>query len=248
MSDNVQEAAPPPSYEEAIQENPSDVIPPSLLSVDGQSITAQGPQDETPTVVYQLNRGIASLSHATSEVKFERLVTVVSDAEHEAGGATSKRRRRHVYNLKYIHKAPGGLEGVPSDSPHYYVEALSSRTKPGSLGIKKATLRKQWKAIPLDLSGKTSSYKLPQFIKNANPVFILSIQDDQYTWADAQGSVVAEEVAEDDEQSGPKLQVKVAMPRESLDMLVALWCCHVWQQSADGQSRTQSYRESSKWL
>ncbi|KAJ3473048.1 hypothetical protein NLG97_g10547 [Lecanicillium saksenae] len=243
MSDEIESGPLPPSYREVIEEKESDVIPPSLLSVDGQSITTQASQDEPAAIAYQLNRGISSLSHATSEVTFERLVVPQNDSDEKAV-ASASRRKRHIYNLKYIHRAPGGLEGVPSDSPHYYVEAVSSRTKLGSLGIKKSTLRKQWKAIPLDMSGKNSSYKLPQFIKSADAAFTLSIKDDQFIWTDAQGTTVAEEALGDGEQPAPNLQVKVAMPRNYLDLLAALWCCHVWQQSADGQGQVQSRLDS----
>ncbi|KAJ6783521.1 hypothetical protein PWT90_02052 [Aphanocladium album] len=245
MSEDIDSGPLPPTYREVIDEKESDVILACLVSVDGQTITTQASPDEPAAVAYQLNRGIASLSHATSEVVFERLV-MPQDGSDERAATSASRRRRHIYNLKHMHRAPGGLEGVPSDSPHYYAQAVSSRTKLGSLGIKKSTLRKQWKAIPLDMSGKNSSYKLPQFIKNAEPVFTLSLKDDQFTWADTQGNTVAEEVLLEEEQSEPKLQVKVAMQRNSFDLLVALWCCHVWQQSADGQDRVQSRLDSGK--
>ncbi|ATY58740.1 hypothetical protein A9K55_002601 [Cordyceps militaris] len=238
MSADEMNGSPPPSYQDVVDEKASDRIPPSLLSVDGQTITTQHHEGVSPTAAYRLNRGIATLSHATSEVTFERVVKAHGQATEKAPDRT-----RHIYNLRYIHKAPGGLEGVPSDSPHYYVESVSSKTGLGSLGMKKSTLRKHWKALPLDLSGKTSSYKLPQFVKDADAVFTLSLQGDQFVWADARGNVVAEEIPQED-GSASKLQVKSSLQRDSFEMLVALWCCHVWQQSAEGQPRVQTRLES----
>lgn len=215
----------PPLYDEVV-----DVCQPTILILAGQSIHAES-ADSAP--LYQLNRGIATLTHATQNVEFQRVQYSVKT--RSGGEPAVKPRERHVYNLKHNHKVPGGLESWPSESPQYYIESVSSTTREaGTLGLKKSRFpgRKQWRVLSVDLTGKNSKYDygLPTFITDAKPVFEINHKKAGYEWTDGEGKAVA---VEDEGEDTHRLIVTASLPRNTLDALVALWCCRMWQYSAD---------------
>lgn len=218
----------PPSYDEVI-----DVCQPTILVLAGQSIHAES-ADSAP--LYQLNRGIATLSHATQNVEFQRVQYTARTTS--AGEPAVKPRERHVYNLKHNHKVPGGIDSWPSESPNYFIESVSSTTREaGTLGLKKSRFpgRKQWRVLPVDLSGKNSkhAYGLPIFFKNAEPVLEINHRKVGYEWTDGEGKAVA---VEDEGEDTHRLIVTASLPRKTMDALVALWCCRMWQYSADNKA------------
>ncbi|KAJ0114095.1 hypothetical protein J7T55_007929 [Diaporthe amygdali] len=219
----------PPSYDEVI-----DVCQPTILILAGQSIHAESAESAP---LYQLNRGIASLTHATQNVEFQRVQYTVKTTS--GGEPAVKPRERHVYNLKHNHKVPGGLDSWPSESPNYFIESVSSTTREaGTLGLKKSRFpgRKQWRVLPVDRSGKNSKheYGLPTFIKDAKPVFEINHRKACYEWTDAEGTAVA---VEDEGEGTHRLIVTASLPRKTMDALVALWCCRMWQYSADNTEK-----------
>lgn len=215
----------PPSYDEVV-----DVCQPTILILAGQSIHAES-ADSAP--LYRLNRGVTSLTHATQNVEFQRVQYSVKTTPD--GEPTVKPRERHVYNLKHNHKVPGGYDSWPSESPNFHIESVSSSTKEaGTLGLKKSRFpgRKQWRVLPVDRSGKNSKkgFGLPTFVKDAKPVFEVTHKAVGYEWTDGEGKPVA---VEDEGEDTHRLIVTASLPRKTLDALVALWCCRMWQYSAD---------------
>ncbi|POS77677.1 hypothetical protein DHEL01_v203932 [Diaporthe helianthi] len=216
----------PPLYDEVV-----DICQPTILILAGQSIHAET-ADSAP--LYQLNRGIASLTHATQTVELQRVQYSVKTTP---GGAPAVRPRdRHIYNLRHKHKVPGGLDSWPSESPNFYIESVSSSTKEaGTLGLKRSRFpgRKQWRVLRVDRSGRNSKndFGLPTFFKGVRPVFEISHNKAAgYEWTDGEGRAVA---IEDEGEDTHRLIVTASLPRQSLDALVALWCCRIWQFSAD---------------
>ncbi|KAK2030513.1 hypothetical protein LX32DRAFT_320720 [Colletotrichum zoysiae] len=199
-----------PPYD-AVSPPYQEVCPPTTLIIAGQSIhalTADSPE------LYHLSLGISSLSDITTEVELSRV-----EPTRDGSG-----RRRHIYDLRYMRSGPGGYVKLPSDSPHYFIERASRRV-PGlqDLGLKKSRLpgKACAAALPVDTRGKTSKYGIPNFVKDGAPVFSVN----KNRWADAQGAPVASmhDAAEH------SLVVTAALPRAQFDMLVALWCCKVWE-------------------
>lgn len=237
-----------PSYRDAADEKLFDPVQPAIFSLAGQTIYVDeyGVKDGEPAAAFQLNRGLASLSHATSEVTFER-VSTITDNTKEKGAPAVPERRRHLYTLKHMNRAPGGLEGVPSGSPQYYIEAATSKGTIAHTGFKKSLLRKEWKALPLDMSGKDSRYRLPTFIANADSVFELSERDDCYCeWSDVQGNMIATSNTSED-SAKHELRISMGLARDQRDALVALWCLCVWRHSADRQPRVESRLEEGEF-
>lgn len=208
---------------------------PITLMLAGQSIYTDS---DDAALLYQLNRGVANLTQATHKVELERVERTVKAATDEP---TVKSRARHIYDLNYLKDAPGGLESLPSDSPHYFIQAVSKRTI-GHIGLKKSRFRSHWTALPIDISGKNSSYGLPQYLKHSQPLFKVQTEKDKYKWTNGDGSVVA---IEDEDEDRHRLIVTVSLHHESLDALVALWCCRVWQYSAEHAESLQEGSEGS---
>lgn len=215
---NANEAAPEPT--------PSQTnCPPQTLVLRGQSIHAES-QAWPP--LYLVDRGISSLGHSTSQVALERVIASAQSISADPANV-SKLRSHHIYNLKHLTKAPGGLAKLPSHSPQYYIQRACNKGL-GSYGIKKSSFRPQWKALPLDTSGKHTEYGLAKFVKDGTPIFQYAKLKDAYTWEDDNGDSVAVESIEEDLH---QLHITAELANDMLDALVGLWCCRIWQQSAD---------------
>ncbi|GJC89052.1 hypothetical protein ColLi_11890 [Colletotrichum liriopes] len=205
-----------PSYHEASPPG-QDIFQPTTLILAGQSIHALTP--DSPSL-YRLSLGIADLAEITTQVELSRV-------EPNKNGSG---RERHIYDLKHMRSVPGGYEKLPADSPRYYIQRASRRLPdPAALGIKKSSSILPGKAahstaVPVDVSGKTSKYGIPNFCKDGVAIFATNGRE----WTDAQGNAVA--VMHDDKaDKRHSLIVTTAMPRGQFDMLVALWCCHIWE-------------------
>ncbi|KUI68349.1 hypothetical protein VM1G_04594 [Cytospora mali] len=141
--------------------------------------------------------------------------------------------------------SPGGLEPLPSDSPYYFIESVSNSTRAiGNLGIKKSFFRQHWKFLPVDVSGKKSKAGLPQFLKNAAPVFEIDYSKNRYEWVDAKGKAIA---VKSDRGDKNRLIVMASLPQQTMDVLVALWCCCMWQYSADHTEPIHEGMEGVRW-
>ncbi|KAK7434894.1 hypothetical protein CaCOL14_012499 [Colletotrichum acutatum] len=199
-----------PPYD-AVSQPYQEVCPPTTLVIVGQSIHALT-ADSPP--LYNLNLGISSLSDITTEVELSRV-----EPEQDGSG-----RRRHIYDLRYMRSGPGGYVKLPSDSPHYFIERASRRV-PGiqDLGLKKSRLpgKECTTVLPVDIRGRTSRYSIPNFVQDSAPVFRIN----RNRWEDAEGA----QIASIHDTTECSLVVTAALPRAQFDMLVALWCCKVWE-------------------
>jgi len=195
---------------------------PVILVLGGQSIHAES----DPTAhLYEVNRGIASLGPATSKVEFARM---------ERSARTANQRSRHIYNL---HHTPGPLRIPSTRNAEYFIEAVAAPARRlGHLGLKTApVLGEHWTALPVDMKGWTELQR-PPFVADAAPIFEAYHRQGVCKWIDGDGHDVAKEY---DSDQGHRLLVTASLQRETLDALVALWCCRLWQQSVD-QQRSQT--------
>jgi hypothetical protein len=216
----------PPSYEDAASKDSEAILQPTIHVLAGQSIHAES---ASAAPLYKLNRGIATLSHATSEVEFERVDrTVRTDANDEP---SIRPRTRHIYDLCRVNGIFGTANTLPSNSPQFMIKAMTKKTL-GNLALKKSMLRSHWKALPVDVSGKSSDYNLPAFVKDGKAMFELRQKGGRYEWTDANGNPIA---FEDEGEGQHRLVVTASLHRETMDALVALWCCRLWQYSAEHQ-------------
>ncbi|RWA04223.1 hypothetical protein EKO27_g10886, partial [Xylaria grammica] len=61
-------------------------------------------------------------------------------------------------------------------------------------------------------------------------LFELRKRDGRWEWAGKDGNAVA---VEDEGDDTHRLIVTAALPRATVDALVALWCCRLWEYSAE---------------
>ena len=217
----------PPAYDDGASNDVNALVPPTIHVLAGQSIRAESAHGAP---LYQLDRGIATLSYATSEVEFMRVDRLVmQDANDEP---TIKPRTRHIYDIKHIKGVYGTLSSLESKSPPIFIQATSKKNSVGHLGLKKSHMRSHWKVLPVDVSGKSSKYGQPAFFKDAKPVFELRHKRGRYEWVDPEGNAIA---VEDEGEDQYRFVVTATLRREVLDALVALWCCRLWQYSAEHQ-------------
>lgn len=199
----------PPGYEN---------LPPMTMTVEGQEIHAVKPGAQ---LLYRLSLGITTLSEITTEVQLSRIEPTKSGSE----------RQRRIYDLKHMRRTPGGFEKVPAESPRYYIQR-ASRLVPGhaAVGIKKKRSlmggkAEQVTAVPVDLSGKASKFGIPTFVKDSESIFTLKGLE----WVSAAGNSVAVMYDGNKEDKAHSLVVTASLPRAQFEILVALWCCHVWE-------------------
>ncbi|KAH9226941.1 hypothetical protein K456DRAFT_1902901 [Colletotrichum gloeosporioides 23] len=204
----------PPTYEVASQPG-QELCQPTTLILAAQSIHVMTP-DSPP--LYRLSLGIADLTDITTEVELSRVESRKDGTERE----------RHIYDLLHMRLGPGGYTRLPSDSPKYHIKR-QTRSIPGlqDLGMKKSHSlipgKKRFAAVPVDVYGKTSKVGITNFVKGAEAVFTT----DGHEWADSQGNSVA--IMHDNEEKQHSLVVTATLTRAQFHMLVALWCCHVWE-------------------
>ncbi|KAI1739131.1 hypothetical protein F4680DRAFT_422945 [Xylaria scruposa] len=216
----------PPSYAEAVTApGPTDdVMQPVILVLAGQTIHAE---TASSAPLYYLDRGIASLTRATTEVMLEHVVRMSSDNE-----PSLRDRRRHVFNLEHSWTVYNSL---PSNCPQFFARAVSKRAL-GHFGLKRARLRSAFTALPLDIAGKGNNLGLPGVAKDAQPLFEVRRRDDRWEWTDKNGNAVA---FEDEGEDTHRMIVTAPLLRTTLDALVALWCCRLWEYSADHTKEVQ---------
>lgn len=234
----------PPSYNDATEDQNDSIIQPAILVLAGQSVHAES---AASAPLYEVNRGIATLSNATSEVEFNRVERTVKATR--TGEPSIKSRQQEIYKLMSMGehtRLVKKLMFVPESTPSFYIKAVSRRRTLGNIGLKKEKRLFQdprWLALPVDLSGKRSEYGLPTFINDSKALFDIRRKDGRWTWSDADGALIA---MEDDADNQFRLIVTRALHRETLDALVALWCCRIWQDSADSQEKVHEGMEGGK--
>ncbi|XXH01599.1 hypothetical protein Hte_007959 [Hypoxylon texense] len=219
----------PPSYDEAATTSASpnlanETLEPIILVVSGQTIHAE---TASTAPLYHLDRGIESLTLATSKVTLERVERAVRT--NPANEPSLRNHRRHIFDLEQPWKSP--YHPLPSSCPRLFARAVSKRAL-GHVGLKKPRLPRTGplKALPVDVAGKGNDLGAPGFVKDARPLFELRKKDRRWEWADGDGHAVA---VEDDGEGTHRLIVTAPLLRETLDALVALWCCRMWEWSAD---------------
>ncbi|KAI0428956.1 hypothetical protein F5Y09DRAFT_343165 [Xylaria sp. FL1042] len=191
---------PPPYTETVASSSTDDVIQPTILVLAGQTIHAE---TASCAPLYHHDRGIASLSRATSKVTLERVErSVRTSIDNEP---SLRDRRRYVFTLE------------------------RSWTVYNTLPPIKARLRSMFTALPVDIAGRDNKLGLPGFTKDAQPLFELRRRDGRWEWADKDGNAVA---VEDESDDIHRLIVTATLPRMTVDALVALWCCRLWEYSA----------------
>ncbi|KAI0528482.1 hypothetical protein GGR58DRAFT_495793 [Xylaria digitata] len=229
MSPQPEAADRPPSYAEAVTAlSPTDdAMQPMILVLAGQTIHAE---TASSAPLYHLDRGIASLSRVTAKVTLERVERVVrTSSDNEP---SLRDHRRHVFTLE---RSWTVYNSLPSNCPHFFARAVSKHAL-GHFGLKKARLRSAFTALPLDIAGKGNKLGLPGFANDAQPLFELRRRDGRWEWADKNGNAVA---VEDEGDDTHRMIVTAPLPRTTLDALVALWCCRLWEYSADHTEEAQ---------
>ncbi|TLS23801.1 hypothetical protein PpBr36_08971 [Pyricularia pennisetigena] len=198
-----------------------DILSPTTLTVEGQEIHAAKPDAR---LLYRLSLGIATLSEITTEVQLLRV-------EPSKGGGDSSERQRHIYDLKHMRSTPGGFKKVPAESPMYYIQRASRIVpEPAAVGFKKkhslmGGSAEQLIVVPVDLSGKASKFGIPTFVKNADAVFV----NKGLEWFNTRGESIAVMHFGTKDDRLHSLVLTASLPRAQFEMLVALWCCHVWE-------------------
>lgn len=215
----------PPAYDDS-EDGVSKTLDPAILVLSGQSIHAES-ADAAP--LYQLTRGVARLTYATSEVELRRVDRVVRTDDD--GEPAVEPRGRHIYDLKHLKGLHGTLSSLPQDSPPIFIKAMS-RQAVGDFALKKSVLRSQWRALPVDTTGKSSKYNWTAFNKDGKPLFEVRCKNGRYEWADTEGNAIAVEDGGEEQQ---RLLVTASLKREVVDALVALWCCRLWRYSAENE-------------
>lgn len=227
----------PPSYDDPKDDDVNKTLDPTILVLSGQSIHAES---ANAALLYQLTRGVVKLTYTTSEVELRRVDRVVETDDNDEPAI--KPRSRHIYDLKHIKGIHGTLSSLPQDSPPIFIEAITRKSL-GNFALKKSLLRSHWKALPVDTTGKSSKYNFTAFVKDAKPLFEIRHKHGRYEWTDTEGHAIAVEDGGEEQQ---RLLVTASLQRETVDALVALWCCRLWQYSAENEVPLYSGVDSGK--
>lgn len=236
----------PPGYDEVLDDGADRPIGPITLVLSNHHIISHSPSDPNPQPLYELNRGVASLSQATSTVTFSRLDHTVRKTPE--GDPMIKERKRHLYDLEHASKPllaryAGDIHF--KNCPPYWCKSAVRKTA-GDLGLKIESKFMSTKTAYKVFKVKRDSgeYGEPGFLRDKKggeplPVFEVGWQKklNVYLWTDGSGNEVAVESTVD---GAHKLEVAKELQREMLDALVALWCARIWSDSAAKQEKGRS--------
>ncbi|CAK7229695.1 hypothetical protein SCUCBS95973_007314 [Sporothrix curviconia] len=212
--------------------DPAEILPPAVLVLDGQAIYAESSSPDA--VLYHVDRGLTTLGPATKEVRLQR-----SDRRTLADGAV-RVRERDLYTLSHLHDQvlPSLVLGA-RDRPRFFLRAESSRTAPlGNWGVRECGSSSissigadDWElihyAVVDDAHARFTDKKHPLFRCRYSKTGVC-------TWTQAADK---KEVASMNETAGagstttPRLFITAPLRREHRDLLVAMWCCYVWEQA-----------------
>lgn len=231
--DTDSSSLPPPAYSEAVDYHAeNELLKPTTLVLTGQTIHAES---DPSNPLYQVNRGIATLGHATNTVEFERVDHVVRTTLSDDGTSTThiRPRPRLLCNLKHT-KVSDALGSHLVVSVTFYVVPVSKKWSLGSIGLLPVKLH--WGKNAIHVVGvntkDATEIASPTVAKNAQPLFRIQYNGNCYKWTDGQGNDIAMEY------ETCRLVITAALPQEMRDALVALWCCRIWQHSAMVQEGT----------
>ncbi|TQV92103.1 hypothetical protein V2A60_004402 [Cordyceps javanica] len=239
MKDDV-----PPPYQAKPNDDVWDdpVVEPTIFVLAGQSIHTET-TDSPPA--YELSRAVATLSNSTDKVELERVDQIIGAPPAEDGAPTVRRRRRHLYDLRHSTKQPNVFfVRSPSDpdAPEYYIHSQSSRRTLGHFGLTKVRSHGGggggFRVMPVHVPAASATTSRVRFAQDAAPLFELRRSGDRSQWvaaaAAAAAPVVGDETVaiEDAADQQRRLILMKALPRKEVDVLVAMWCCSIWQESA----------------
>lgn len=220
----------PPSYDAGDGDDDAlEILEPTILILSRQSIHAES---SNSPALYTLSRGIASLTHATSTVELQRVDRTIQTNRY--GEPTIKPRTRHIYDIRHVERVSGGTKKLPPDSPRFFAQAMSRKTL-GSVALQKpqsATKQHRFQALPVTISSQHDTYGLATFTRGANPIFELD-QRQGYEWIDSSNGNNAVIAIQDNGEDQHRLIVTASLSRYVVDALVVLWCCQIFQHSAD---------------
>ncbi|KAI0016765.1 hypothetical protein F4780DRAFT_661842 [Xylariomycetidae sp. FL0641] len=202
----------PPPYHDADggDEVDKELLPPTILLLAGQTIHAE---TATSTPLYELSRGVSTLSDTDQSVEFSRVEHAVKPDAY--GQPQVACRSRHIYDLKHP-------PAILSTSAYPFHISSSSRGTLGDVGLKKLSLpQRGFQANRLGRSGQPD--RLLFRVKPKRPAF---------EWIDFNGRAIA---FEDPADSQFRLVTTVPLERETVDALVALWSTRLWLESAAGK-------------
>ncbi|OAA54178.1 hypothetical protein ISF_08405 [Cordyceps fumosorosea ARSEF 2679] len=237
---------PPPYQAQSQPDDPQDdpLVEPTVFILAGQSVHAE---NVSSPPAYALSRAVATLTKSTEKVEFERLDTVL------ASSGAVRHRSRHLYDLRRSVKQPRigfSRARAASDAPEYYLHSQSPRRTLGHVGLAKARrggFAAGFRALPVVVPAATTSRA--RFGGDGDgelPAFELRRAGDRSRWVVGGGgeeekkeedaAVVAIEDAADEQR---RLILTRALPRKQVDVLVALWCCSIWQEAAEREARRE---------
>ncbi|KAF7534927.1 hypothetical protein G7054_g5840 [Neopestalotiopsis clavispora] len=219
----------PPSYHEEIDDAPLDQsVAPALLVLSNHHIIPEDPSNTDPKPLYELNRGVAVITNATTTVTFSRLDYSVRDMP--GSEPTLKVRKRHMYSLEHNRTASVGRivrYAKFDEAPSFWCKSESKRTL-GDFGLRS----KKKSGFTVQAVNRSEVTFVENTQSSQGPVRFgieYNKKDNRHVWTDESGMLVAFDIIVDGKH---KLDVKVELQRPVLDTLVALWCLRIWWESA----------------
>ncbi|RYO84430.1 hypothetical protein DL762_005657 [Monosporascus cannonballus] len=220
----------PPPYEMDDGNVSDGIVQPVILVLAGQSIHAES-SESAP--LYEVNRGVSSLSHVDTAVEFSRVEHNVRT--NPDGTPLIKQRGRHLYNLVQVKdvmawKATG----------LFHLQSVSRRTM-GSFGLKRSSRLRKGDFKLARMISKKNDLNGPSFEDGGRYLFEVKRKGSRCQWTNSYGSPIA---IEDVNNSQHVLVITAALSREQADVLVATWCLRLWYDSAENKIKEERRKDT----
>ncbi|KAF6833309.1 hypothetical protein CPLU01_05660 [Colletotrichum plurivorum] len=234
----------PPSYTLSAENGP---VQPDTLLLAGTTIYSAGAAASPP--LYEVSFAIGHLRESNTTVSLSRFDQVVRTTEQQVSDELTgedlapqqvprvSTRKKHIYDLK---RALASRLTNPTFT--YFLESQSRGTM-GHFGLK--THRHRF--------GTASGYRAykasrPRSHADLEPQDVAFVAKDRgkgrYEWRDGGSDGEKRLVAHETSENGIyKLQVVVPLSQKERDVLVALWCLHLWWEIASANVEPMTWEQ-----
>lgn len=221
----------PPSYEEAVQDAPTDdILPPDILTIQDENIIS----NTAPfTPLYTLSRNPLTIPQQTAP-------SIAFSSGQPRPAPSSKPHAQTREPLYYIAHAALPDPGAPS----YYLTATSPSTA-GNVELRPTTHGGLWQKCPMEAfvhTGRTAESR-ELWDHHGSPQLLFRLKPPNWTpfnagprwrYFDADGTQLA---CEEREGEGwqHKLVITAATTSRVKDALVAVWCLRLWLRTVESR-------------
>jgi hypothetical protein len=234
MDSQIDSSDLPPDYNTANEggsSNIGDICPPTTLRLAGQYIHSA--DSHGSPALYELSLSIDFLSERNQTVELSRLDYSIKTTAASQGKVTT--RKKQIFTLRRPTL-------IMQSRFLYYAESRSKHAL-GNIGIRKSSISVKGKKEMMTVWKLTKPKDPTAELKEDEKLFLVRFENTgaTYEWTLASNE---QTVAEEENHDGLHvLKIKIAVDQPTRDALVSAWCLRLWDEMADQNHKSMTFKE-----